>query len=806
MSGFPTPLFGSPARSIRLAFRPAARGWRSNGFTQAALLGVVFLSAGHQGFAQSGTGEIRLSVVDGTGHGVPASVELVSDANSVQEHTKTFSDGTLSLPHLAFGRYALTVNAKGFATATRTMDVEAQIPSALQLVLSVAGAGTNVQVHENSETLLDSHQAGSVIQLGAAALQKRAASLPGRSLIDLIDDQPGWLFEGNAVLHPRGSEYQVQYVLDGIPLTDNRSPGANVQVESNDVQQVSIYTAGFPAEYGRKMGGVIVLNTFTSPREGLHGVADVGGGSFNTTNAYLNAQYGWKERNQAGLTLDGAHTDWYENPPVIENYTNTGTSGDAAGQYQRQLGADDSLAFSVRHELARFLVPNELLQQQAGQRQDRDLLETIGTTGYQHIFSPSMVGDLHVMVRDDTTHLSSNPESTPIYASQDRGFRESYVKGGLSIVHARQEIRLGAEGDFTNIHEQFADQLTDPDQFDDGTPQQFSFFQRGRDREQGVFAQDTLHLGNWNIAAGLRWDHYSLIVDRRSWSPRLSVSKWFPHDRLMTHFSYDRIFQTPAVENILLSSSAAVTALNSQFLRLPVEPSSGNDYEAGLTKAVGNQLRFDANGFVRTARNYADDDQLLDTAVSFPISFRKAFIYGAEGSLRLPHWRKFSGFLSYSYLVGSAYLPVTGGLFLGDDAQTALSQRSGRFWISQDQRNTLRTRFRYQLMSRLWMAAGAAYGSGLPTEFDGDQDDAIAQYGKALTERVNFARNRVRPSLSVDASAGADLLSGEKGTLTVQIDAENLNDRLNLIDFAGLFSGNAVAPPRHWAARMRYSF
>jgi len=66
--------------------------------------------------------------------------------------------------------------------------------------------------------------------------------------------------------------------------------------------------------------------------------------------------------------------------------------------------------------------------------------------------------------------------------------------------------------------------------------------------------------------------------------------------------------------------------------------------------------------------NFADDDQILSTAISFPIAFRKAIIYGAEGKLELPHWKRFSGFLSYSYEVGNAWFPVTGGLFLGDDA------------------------------------------------------------------------------------------------------------------------------------------
>src|SRR2546430_17095195 len=45
-------------------------------------------------------------------------------------------------------------------------------------------------------------------------------------------------------------------------------------------------------------------------------------------------------------------------------------------------------------------------------------------------------------------------------------------------------------------------------------------------------------------------------------------------------------------------------------------------------------------------------------------------------------------FVSCSYMFGSAFLPATGGLFLGDDAAAALSDERGRFWVSQDQRHT----------------------------------------------------------------------------------------------------------------------
>jgi hypothetical protein len=256
----------------------------------------------------------------------------------------------------------------------------------------------------------------------------------------------------------------------------------------------------------------------------------------------------------------------------------------------------------------------------------------------------------------------------------------------------------------------------------------------------------------------------------------------------------------------LLSSSPEVTALNPNVLRLPVKPSRGNYYEAGLTKGFAGRVKVDAKYFRRNADNFADDDQLLNTGVSFPIAFRKSAIYGAEAKIEIPHLGNFSGFLSYSYMVGSTYLPVTGGLFLGDEAANALSRTTGRFWDTQDQRNTARSRFRYLFTPRLWMAIGAEYGSGLPVAFEGTIDQATAQYGARIVDRVNFARNRVKPSFSLDASLGADLWKRDSLTLRVQADASNLTNRLNVIDFAGLFSGNAVAPPRSFSIRLEASY
>jgi len=71
-----------------------------------------------------------------------------------------------------------------------------------------------------------------------------------------------------------------------------------------------------------------------------------------------------------------------------------------------------------------------------------------------------------------------------------------------------------------------------------------------------------------------------------------------------------------------------------------------------------------------------------------------------------------------------------------DDAANALSRTAGRFWDTQDQRNTTRTRFRYLFTPRLWAAIGTEYGSGLPVAFEGTIDQATAHMVRRLSSAL----------------------------------------------------------------------
>jgi len=771
--------------------------------------------------AQSSAGDLRLKVTDPDGLAVKASAELSNDAIQFHRSFSTDDAGLLVVRNLPFGLYHLRVQHQGFDSYDSVIEIRSVFPTEYAVKLNIASVNTAVQVTAQS-TLLDPERAGASNHIDQLEIADRPASIPGRSMADLVNSQPGWLYEGNAVLHPRGSEYQTQFVVDGIPLTDNRSPSFGPEIEADAVDSLSIYTAGIPAEYGRKMGGVVEVNTLRDAQLGdgtLHGEVILSGGSFDTAGGFARLQDA-VGKNTFGASASGNMTAHYLNPVVPQNYTNRGTTGDFALSYERAFTPKDYLTLSVRHELARYEIPNEQLQQfpegqdppgSIPQLQTAGNFETMGIASYQHIFSPNVLADFRGMVRNNSNNIDSNDGSWPTAVFQQNYFNEGYFNGSVSVHHAHQEWKAGVESDNLFLHENFSDVITvsptDPNNpFDPGTPATFAFVGSRPDLEQAAFVQDLIHFGNWTINAGLRWDHYQLIVNQNAVSPRFAIARYFPAANLIVHFSYDRIFQTPSFENILLSSSPQVISLNPSVLRLPVLPSHGNYFELGASKSFLNKLRFDANYFRRYVNNYADDDQILSTAVSFPIAFRKAILYGAEGKIEVPHWNRFSGFLSYSYIVGNAWFPVTGGLFLGDDATSATTQLTGHFPDSQDQRNTARIRIRYQLTSRFWIAGGAEYGSGLPFDFNGTEQQALAEYGQAVVDRINLDTGRIKPTLAVDATFGAQMYKTERLALNFQADGENLNNRLNVIDFGGLFSGNAIGPPRSYALRLAATF
>ena len=107
----------------------------------------------------------------------------------------------------------------------------------------------------------------------------------------------------------------------------------------------------------------------------------------------------------------------------------------------------------------------------------------------------------------------------------------------------------------------------------------------------------------------------------------------------------------------------------------------------------------------------------------------------------------------------------------------------------------MRTRVRYEAGPRLWLALGSDYNSGLPFQPDLTPQQYATEYGQVVINHLNFDRGRIRPCLTENASVGAYLYRREKFSAKLQADAQDLSNKLEVIDFGGLLG------KLHWTVK-----
>ncbi len=755
-------------------------------------------------------GRLTVRVVDPRGQGVPAALALASGSLQFTANVLADAEGRAVLRRIPPGAYLLTVRHPGFETVERHIDLMSAVPRNVRVALAVATVQEEVTVRA-APPISAPYRPSHGTRAGRENLELALGTTLGRSTVDVVTAMPGWLLEANAVLHPRGSEYDTQYVIDGMPLYDNRSIAFAPAFENSEFEAVTVLTAGIPPEYGRRLGGVIALDSRRSAVAGNRTSLDLQAGAYANRIGALAHQY-TQGGTEVAVGIHGGATERYLDPPSVENFTNRGSASGGNARVAGDLSSRQRLTGYARFNRTGFQVPNDLLQQATGQRQDRRLRESAGQVHYQSTLSSRMLMSVRGMLRDLASDLWSNELSTPTYVLHDRSFGEGVVMADLTLEGERHALKIGGDVRSADLRERFL--AAEPDELPDFN---IDFRETRRSTEASFYAYDQFRVGNFAASIGFRFDGYRLLISDRAFSPRLAASYFVPQISLQLYASYDRVFQPPPTENLLLSSAAAGLGVNAVESVLPVPANRAHFVELGISKTIGNAMRIDAKQYWRSFRNYIDDDVFLNTGVSFPITFDSAAIEGTEIRLEAPQWRGVSAVASYSNMLGRARSPVTGGLFVEGGEAVEFRDVADEIPISQDQRNTLAATGRFQIRPRVWFSLGIRYGSGLPVELDDDDDDddhsededagaEFEAFPEAILRKVDFQRSRVLPNLSVDFSVGSRIWQRGSKSGTLQFDLRNIADRLNVINFSGLLSGTALAPGRQATVQLRVRF
>ncbi len=790
------------------------------------LLLVISSSA----YPQSKLGRLVVVLEDEAGAPVPG-VEVRLESSQTQTTQKAFAEsvGRVVLRRIPFGAYLLRVDDPRFDVIAENVNINTEVTKEFRLTLKVRRLTQEVTV-EGLPPVVDPEKTNSSFYLGQEQIQRRLASPPNRDAINLVAWLPGWVLEGNGVLHPRGSEYQTQYVIDGIPIFDNRSPAfaSGPLMEASD--SLEIMTGGIPAQFGRKLGGVVnVASHVAADHE--RGKLELQGGSYSLFGAGLQLSGASGKWGYSGV-LSASRTNRYLDPPALENFHNEADLLSGFLRLDSIASAVDVVRVFAWANGTNLQAPNEPFQEEAGQDQIRRNRDSNLSLGWEHYFSSRASSSVAAYARHVSSELISNPLSTPVISQQDRSYQAYGAQGSYSWIAGKHQFKMGGDVLLSPVRESFSFAVADagffapekPEEEDESFPvnpalaftpgNPFQFSSRRNSLESSFFLQDRWSWKDFTVQAGVRFDSYRFLTKDSAWSPRFGLGYFIPQTQTRFHFSYDRAFQTPSIENLLLSSSAAARALSTQQALgqpggLALPPGRANFFEAGFSQALGRRFRIDGQWFRRNLRNLEDDDVFFNTGISFPISLERGRIHGSELRLELRRWGGFSGFASYSNLSGVAFSPITGGLFAGEEAIELLTPGL-RFPISQDQRNTFHAQVQYQptRSGRWWTALGFHYESGLPVELadDIEEDELEEEFSQRLLNQVNFSRGRIKPRHLWDASAGLRLWNREPRLATLQLDFTNLTNRLYLINFDGVFSGTAIGLPRTVTAKLSFQF
>jgi hypothetical protein len=779
--------------------------------------------------AQTHIGTVQGAVRDPGGALVQgASVRIADPTSGYRQTAQTDAQGEFKFLNVPFHIYTVRVEAAGFQTVEKPIDVETAIPTSVDITLAVATASETVTVTENA-SLIEADKTSSDTNISQTLLERPLGAVPSRGIEAIVASAPGFAPDDNGRLHPRGSESQVQYVVDGIPITDNLSAIFATSLDARTLRTVEVLTGGISAEFGDKLGGVVNVNTRSGRETPTQGSVTLSGGSFSTGEVGVNFS---TRTDKLGLltNLSATTSQRFLDPPTVENFHNFGRTGKGFLRLDYQLTPNDTLRGTFLAGGTNFRIPNRLAQELAGQDQKQRLRDHSEFVTYERIFSPTTFGQFSFFNRHGTARLTSNPTSTPVVAFQDRTLQNTGGIAAVSLTRGRHNVKVGGQFTVTPVREEFIfypttpfDDFADEDgeivpnpinSFDAARP--FRFDGRRTGRMFSAYIQDRFSpFRNFTIDAGIRYDNYKLVIQEDAFSPRIGVAYFIPRTQTTLRASYNRLFQTPPVENLLLASSAEAAALSplavvqGQAGVRPILPDKQHVYEVGAQQAVSRFLRLNFTVYQKRIINFGDKDQFFDTGIIFPITISAGRVTGEELRLETADLGGFRAFASYANARAYGVTPINGGLFLGE-AVESLDAPGLKFANDHDQRNSAQFQLSYNHeRSGLYANFGGRYDSGYPTDVEPGTtraDFAAAGFDPRLFDEIDFERGRTKPRTILNFSVGADLLRERRASLNVQFDVQNLTNTLFLYNFESVFSGTHIGFPRLFSGRLSVRF
>jgi len=855
-------------------------------------LGLFWLGCLHPASGQSlgNAGTIEGTVVDPSGAAVvSASVTLRNQVSGYSQSTTTASNGSFRLTNIPPNPYHLEVKAPGFNAFSSDVSIRNAIPVEIRASLDLAGSKTTLTVEAAGADMIEVDPSAHV-DADRNLIMKLPTVDPGAGLSQAIVYSTGGVAaDGNGFFHPLGDHAQVSFVIDGQPISDQQSKVFSTQLPSSAVQSMELVTGTPQAEFGDKTSLVANITT----RSGLgaprtFGNVDATYGSFGTTGGSAGLGFG-NARAGNFLAVDGTRSGRFLDTPEFTAFHDIGNNQTVFDRLDFQPDAKD--AFHLNLFVARnwIQIPNSYDQLSQDQRQR--VLTWSFAPGYQRTINAHTLFSVNPYVRKDEFFYYGSRDpfaDTPATQNQARQLMNWGVKSDLSVTEGKHSLKFGIDLKQTRLAENFGFGITDdsfnPVCVDAGgnaagpdtllnpagcgvlalTPNPafnpgllpfdltrggslLAFHATGNVTQVAFYAQDQISAGNFVFTPGFRVDHYDGIGTTNNMvEPRLGIAYNIKKTGTVIRAAYARTMETPFNENLLLSSATGAGGLDQNVFgssATPIQPGRRNQFNAGFQQALGKYLLIDADYFWKYTHGAFDFSTLLNTTITFPISWHNSKLDGVTGRLSTTNLHGFQAYWTFGHTRARYFFPETGGLI----AQGTPLDGSV-FRIDHDQAFQSTSVFRYQYKKFEWIAFTWRFDSGLVVSGIPDADAALALtpnqqatlglscgsnvatysngglspeicgsspvLSKLLTlpqggqENDDHNPDRVKSRNVFNVGVGTDnLFHTEKNThITAAVEVANLTNKVALYNFLSTFSGTHFLQPRTVMVRLGLSF
>jgi hypothetical protein len=777
-----------------------------------------------------GTTTIRGHVRDEQRASIPGvDVAARHAASGLERHTVTDGGGAFELENLPLGTHQVTVSLPGFTTYSQRVDAVTSVPIRVDATLTLAPFTDTVQVVP-SQSAVDAMSAGTRHSVSVTRIERMPVAVSSRGIEAVLVAFPGFAQNANGAIHPRGAHNQMTFLIDGLAISDQLTGAFANSLDVSVIQTAELLTGNIPAEFGSKVSGVAILNSRSGRGTGrpLTGAVSVAAGGFRTAQGSL--QLGG-ERGRYGYfgSVTTLTTDRFLDQVSIDNLHNRGRFARAFGRIDAALTERTHLRVHAMGGGSHFELANQRSQQSAGQDQQQRLDDVSVWTTFLRTLDTASTFEATAGYRTTNAALLPSAGDTPVTASQDRQLSTITLSSRYNRSAGGHLVRAGLDLQRFPVSERFSmgltsasfnapgtpgynDALRPYDLTRGGVPFVFNASQAGT--QLSAFVQSTLSFDRLTLNVGARHDEYRFLVSGRQLQPRLGVSYALRDRTLILRASYNRNYQTPPNENLLLSNSEAASRLAPASVRdalgsayRPIQPERQDVYEAGAQFSIGSAVTVDGAVYRKLSRDQQDNNNFFDTGIIFPTTLSRIDVTGAETRITVLPRRGLSGSLSVTTGRAISSPPFTGGLFLGQDAIDLLS--AGPFAIDHDQRLGMQGSLTLDPAGPWWTSAVVRYDSGLvsnpsnPIEVAADPDFSdLLPYVDLMSDPP-----RVRPRTIVDLAAGLDLKDGRgRKTWSAQIQVTNATNRTALYNFQSVFVGTRLVAPRAFSLRVARNF